>query len=173
MIQAVFIAFILLIVISAGIVLWSKNVLYSAFSLLLTFLGIAALYVLAGADFLAITQLLVYVGGILVLLIFGVMLTNKRGNKENGKNDILSSNTNRFIGFIVAISIFGLLFYAFARANFVDIQAGLFEQTDLLPSTQSIGILLMTDFVLPFEVSGILLMATLIGAAYLSSKSKV
>lgn len=173
MIPFIFIAFILLIVISASIVLWSNNVLYAAFSLLLTFFGIAALYVLVGADFLAITQLLVYVGGILVLLLFGVMLTNHKGSKENGKNDIIGTNTNRFIGLFVALGLFSLLFYSFAKANFVEIQASLFEPIETLSTTQNIGVLLMTDFVLPFEVSGVLLMATLIGAAYLSGKSKV
>ena len=173
MIPFIFIAFILLIAVSASIVLWSKNVLYAAFSLLLTFFGIAALYVLIGADFLAITQLLVYVGGILVLLIFGVMLTNQKGSKENGKNDIIGTNTNRLIGFVVAIGLFGLLFYSFARADFIKIQSYLFETTETFSTTQNIGVLLMTDFVLPFEVSGVLLMATLIGAAYLSNKSKV
>jgi len=154
-------------------VLWSNNVLYAAFSLLLTFFGIAALYVLVGADFIAITQLLVYVGGILVLLLFGVMLTNQNGNKENGKNDIIGTNTNRFIGFAVALGLFSLLFYAFAKTNFIDIQSNLFESIESFSTTQNIGVLLMTDFVLPFEVSGVLLMATLIGAAYLSSKTKV
>jgi len=173
LIPFVFIAFIVLTVISACVVLWSNNVLYAAFSLLLTFFGIAALYVLVGADFIAITQLLVYVGGILVLLLFGVMLTNQNGNKENGKNDIIGTNTNRFIGFAVALGLFSLLFYAFAKTNFIDIQSNLFESIESFSTTQNIGVLLMTDFVLPFEVSGVLLMATLIGAAYLSSKTKV
>jgi len=150
--------------------LWSKNVLYAAFSLLLTFLGIAALYVLAGADFLAITQILVYVGGILILLIFGVMLTNQAGNKQNTKNDIFTESTNRILGFLVAVAVFSGLFYTFARARFMDIQTVLFENIEPVATTKTIGIQLMTNFVLPFEASGILLMATLIGAAYLSKK---
>lgn len=171
MLQFIFIAFIILTVLSASVVLLSKNVLYAAFSLLLTFLGMAGLYVLAGADFLAITQILVYVGGILVILIFGVMLTNQKGNKENVKNDILSGNVNQIFGSGIAITIFIGLFYTFARANFTNIQSQLFDLVELSASTKTIGISLMTDFVLPFEVSGILLMATLIGAAYLSLKS--
>ena len=131
----------------------------------------AGLYVLAGADFLAITQILVYVGGILVILIFGVMLTNQKGNKENVKNDILSGNANRIFGFGIAIATFAGLFSTFARANFTIIQSHLFDMAQPAATTKTIGINLMTDFVLPFEVSGILLMATLIGAAYLSSKS--
>jgi NADH:ubiquinone oxidoreductase subunit 6 (subunit J) len=169
-IQYIFIAFVILTVLSASVVLWSKNVLYAAFSLLLTFLGIAALYVLAGADFLAITQVLVYVGGILVLLIFGVMLTNQGGNKQNIKNDIFTGSSNRILGFLIAGGVFLLLFYTFARTRFVDVQTALFENVEPTATTKTIGIGLMTNFVLPFEASGILLMATLIGAAYLSKK---
>ena len=62
---------------SASIVVFSKNILYSGFSLLFTFVGVAGLYVLLMAGFLAITQLMIYVGGILVLVLFGIMLTMK------------------------------------------------------------------------------------------------
>ena len=54
-----------------------KDTAIAAFALFLAFLGVAALYVLAGADFLGVTQIMIYVGGILVLLIFGIMLTQK------------------------------------------------------------------------------------------------
>lgn len=63
----------------AVIVVRSRNLVYSAFSLLFTFTGVAGLYILAFADFVAIVQLLVYVGGILVLFLFGMMLTRKVG----------------------------------------------------------------------------------------------
>src|SRR5437667_9672280 len=62
---------------SAAVVVLARSLIYSAFALLFTFFGVAGLYVLLGADFLAATQLLIYVGGILVLLLFGVMLTHK------------------------------------------------------------------------------------------------
>jgi len=67
----------ILTVASAIMVVMSKSLLYSAYSLLVTFLGVTALYVFLWADFLAVVQVVVYVGGILVLIIFGIMLTNK------------------------------------------------------------------------------------------------
>ena len=73
----VFYLFAFITVVSAFIVVFSKNIIYSAFSLLFAFVGVAGLYVLLYADFLAITQVMIYVGGILVLLLFGVMLTSK------------------------------------------------------------------------------------------------
>ena len=62
---------------SAFMVVQSKSLLYSAYALLFTFIGVTGLYIFLWADFLAIVQVVVYVGGILVLIIFGIMLTNK------------------------------------------------------------------------------------------------
>jgi NADH:ubiquinone oxidoreductase subunit 6 (subunit J) len=73
----VFYLFAAITVGSAAVVVLARSLIYSAFALLFTFFGVAGLYVLLGADFLAATQLLIYVGGILVLLLFGVMLTHK------------------------------------------------------------------------------------------------
>src|SRR3990172_6364818 len=74
--EIIFYFFAVVTVGSAAVVVFSRSIIYSAFSLLFTFFGVAGLYVLLNADFLAVTQLLVYVGGILVLLLFGVMLTS-------------------------------------------------------------------------------------------------
>src|SRR5204862_2634066 len=74
---AVFYVFATITVAAAAVVVLARSLIYSAFALLFTFFGVAGLYVMLGADFLAATQLLVYVGGILVLLLFGVMLTHK------------------------------------------------------------------------------------------------
>src|SRR5512135_2345235 len=75
--QIVFYFFAAMTVTSAAVVVFSRNLIHNAFALLFTFFGVAGLYVFLGADFLAATQMVIYVGGILVLLIFGVMLTQK------------------------------------------------------------------------------------------------
>ena len=75
--QIVFYSFAVLTVGSAAVVVFSKSLIRSAFALLFTFFGVAALYAFLGADFLAAAQMVIYVGGILVLLLFGVMLTHK------------------------------------------------------------------------------------------------
>ena len=69
--------FAILIIASGIVVVLSKNVMHSAFALMFTFFSVAGLYVLLNADFLAITQIMIYIGGILVLIIFGVMLTTR------------------------------------------------------------------------------------------------
>ena len=89
---------------SAAVVVLARSLIYSAFALLFTFFGVAGLYVLLGADFLAATQLLVYVGGILVLLLFGVMLTHKLYDLD------LRSEVTQFLpGLIVAGGLFVVL----------------------------------------------------------------
>src|ERR1043166_3888521 len=79
---AVFYLIALITVISAGMVAFSRNIIYSAFSLLGTFMGVAGIYVFLGADFVAAVQVLIYVGGILVLILFAVMLTHRIANIE-------------------------------------------------------------------------------------------
>ena len=75
--QIVFYFFAVLTVGSAAVVVFARSLIRSAFALLFTFFGVAALYAYAGADFLAATQMVIYVGGILVLILFGIMLTHK------------------------------------------------------------------------------------------------
>lgn len=172
MTNAAFLAFFILTLVSALGVLWSRNVLYSAFGLILTFLGVAALYVLAGADFLAVAQIMVYVGGILVLLVFGVMLTNQADSQRRaGPPTVLTEHRWRLRGVLVAGGIFALLTTVLVKADFLALEQARFEPTEaaatVVPQT---GLLLMTDYGLPFEIAGILLLVALIGAAYLAKK---
>ena len=91
-----FVAFIT--VFSAGMVVTSKSLLYSAYSLLFTFLGVTGLYIFLWADFLAVVQVVVYIGGILVLIIFGIMLTNKITSVN-----ISHTSMQKGVGAVVAI----------------------------------------------------------------------
>jgi NADH-quinone oxidoreductase subunit J len=151
----VFYVFALITIGSAFVVVFSKNVIYSAFSLLFTFFGVAALYVLLRADFLAVTQVLIYVGGILVLLLFGVMLTNKVVSVD------IKTGTIHIVPALVVVAIVaGSL-------------AGLFYSTwkgvpppasDPVSTTKSLGEMLMTGYLLPFEIASVILVVALVGA---------
>src|SRR5437016_14190558 len=99
---AVFYLIAIITVGSAVMVAFSRNIIYSAFSLLGTFGGVAGLYVFLGADFVAAVQLLIYVGGILVLILFAVMLTHRITDVEI---------TNRAAGLIPALIITGVFIY--------------------------------------------------------------
>jgi NADH-quinone oxidoreductase subunit J len=161
--------FAFLTVISAAGVLLFRNVLYAAFSLLITFLGVAALYVLAGADLLAVVQIVIYVGGVLVLLIFGIMLMQRSAGQGP-----VSGTGNRFIGLLAAGSLFGLLFTVIMSVNARSIgwigRAEAAGNTVTQTTLPDIGLNLMTTSVLPFEVAGILLLVALIGAAYIAGQ---
>lgn len=161
-----FYSFSILAIGAALFILFSRNLVYAAFALFLAFLGIAALYVLAGADFLAVTQIMVYVGGILVLLIFGIMLTHKT-NKEAisstpNKVEILLSR--EVWGFFVGAGLFIFLGYVILSAQFKMTGNVISSKSTI----QTIGVELMTSHLLPFEIAAILLLVALIGAAYLA-----
>ena len=88
-VQISFYSFGGLAVIMALIILLTKNVMYAATALLFAFLGVAAVYVLAGSPFLAVTQILLYVGGVLILVLFGVMLTKRNEKFKNIISEIV------------------------------------------------------------------------------------
>lgn len=161
-----FYCFSLLTVVAALFILFSKNLIYCAFALFLTFLGIAALYVFAGADFLAVTQIMVYVGGILILLIFGIMLTQKaeRHSVSSSPNKVVVLMKREIWGFSIGAGIFGFLCYVIYSANFVMNGATIGSKS----TVRTIGVELMTSHLLPFEMIAILLLVALIGAAYLA-----
>jgi len=143
---------------SAILVATLPNIIYSAVALLFTFGGVAGLYVFASADFLAATQILVYVGGILVLIMFAVFLSNRIST-------VKISNPVRFRlpAAAVCLGLFGVLSYTAVSTEF-SVRPDLSWQ----PTTAEIGELLMTRYLLPFEVASVLLLAALIGAALLS-----
>ncbi len=108
MFDYIFYLFAIITVLGAVVTACARNIVYAAFGLLFTFFGVAGLYVMANADFLAVTQLLVYVGGILILLIFGVMLTNRIGTV-----DIRVGGGSRWVAGILALGLFAILMAAF------------------------------------------------------------
>ena len=167
--QLLFYFFAAVVVLSALLVLFTRNVLYAAFMLIITFLGIAAIYVLAGADFIAVTQIIVYVGGILVLMIFGLMLTNKiKGTAVH------TGSHNLFWGIlagagmllILLLLIFSVDFYALDWIQHASRQPAVSSGS----TVQAIGQLLMSRYVLPFELAGLLLLMALIGAAFIAKR---
>jgi len=161
LIDVIFWFFTVVTIVSAAVVVFSRNIIYSAFSLLFTFFGVAGLYVLLGADFIAITQLLIYVGGILVLLVFGVMLTNKVVSVEL-KTGTLNGGVAMVVVSLTAGTVAGI-FYA------TEWKIG--PGTVLQPTTAGeLGTMMMTDYLLPFEVASVVLLVALIGAAMISRR---
>lgn len=159
----IFWLFGIITVVSAVIVVMSKNLIHSVFSLMLTFFGVAGIYVLLNADFLAIIQLIVYVGGILIVLIFGVMLTNNVFD-ENLK----SGFSNVVMGSVISGGLLGLLLLVFTN-NQLYSTPSVFAPV----SIKELSVLFIKDYLVLFELLGILLLAALIGAASIGRKEKV
>ena len=147
---------------SAIVVVTSKNVIYSAFSLIFTFFGISGIYVLLGADFIAVVQILVYVGGILILLLFGVMLTNKITNVE------IRTGTVKLVPAVIGVGIFAALLISVLTSQDWSKSNTAIPQT----TTFELGKLLLTEYVLVFELLGILLLIALIGAASIARRGR-
>ncbi len=158
----IFYLFAAITVCSAAFVVFTRNVIYSAFSLLFTFFGAAALYVFLSADFIAVTQVVVYVGGILVLLLFGVMFTNSIMKVQ--KSEVI----NIIPGTILLVGMIGAMLYTFYTTH------GWMPSETLLQGSivERIGFETMSRYVLPFEMVSILLLAALIGAAFLARFDK-
>lgn len=158
----IFYLFAAITVVSGIIVVNAKNIVHAAFAMLLTFFGVAGIYVLLGADFLAVVQIMVYVGGILILLLFGVMLTNKITNVE------IRSGSIQVIPAVIGLAVFSaILLWIMTTTNW---KSESFE----LPFTTSIeiGQVLLSQYVLIFELLGILLLIALIGAASIARRDK-
>lgn len=165
--QIIFYLFAGLTIVAALFILFAKNVLHAVLSLLVVFVGVAALYVFAGAEFLAVTQLVIYVGGVLVLMLFGVMLTNR----EIGANYPVSKNKNFLIGLFSGFTLLGVFMYLFIRNKSVFISVSTIQ--DKNNTLSAIGKSLMSEYVLVFELVGILLLVALIGAAFIAGRKKV
>ncbi len=161
--DAVFFVFALITVVSAFVVVFSRSIIYAAFSLLFTFFGVAGLYVLLQADFLAVTQVLIYVGGILVLLLFGVMLTNRVVNVE------LKTGTIHTVPALVLVAI---LAGTFAGLFYSTWQNAVAPSPAASSTIKPIGELLMTGYLLPFEIASVILLIALIGAATMARRTR-
>lgn len=153
-----------LTILSAVVVAFSRNIIYSAFALLGVFAGVFGLYILLSADFVAITQLIVYIGGILVLILFAVMLTTKI-EKKSGKR-LLINRVIEPVTAIIGVAIFGLLIYRGLlmgawQTRVVEVYA---------PTTAVIGNSLLQEYLLPFEVVSLLLVLVLVGAIVLARR---
>ncbi len=142
------------------IIVSTKNISHAAYALALTLVGVAGTYVFLGSELLAVVQILLYAGGVVVLLSFGIMMTNRlKGDK------LLSQDRNRIVGGIVSILVFGILSYLFTGLNLSDPVAKGEDQI------RTIGISFLTEHVVAFELIAFILLVVLVGVAMLAKIS--
>lgn len=171
--QLIFYFFSALVLISAFMVVTMHNLVRSIFLFFVTLFSLAALYVFALADFIAITQVVIYVGGVLVLMLFAFMLSNKEllNSLEPIKRTF---KLNHLAGIFICLSFLFILVSLTVQINFSGLDwiksaAPILERDNTI---HAIGIHSMTRYLLPFEVLSVFLMMALIGAAHLARKGK-
>ncbi len=157
-----------LMIVSAVRVVTTKNVVHSALWLVGVLGGSAAQFILLGSEFLGITQVLVYIGAIVVVFLFGIMLTRA----ELGKSDDLDNdNAQKIVGGIVSIGLAGLLAFVLYD-GFKDARLDLAGNTitGLGQHTSQISDSIFSTYLVPFEAASVLLLAALIGAIVLARR---
>ena len=145
---------------AGAVVVLGRNIVRSAVALIFTFCGMAALYVLLEAEFLAAVQVLIYVGGITILLLFAIMLTSR-----------IAATTTRVVNdqvvlsAVAAVGLLAGLIYASVRGI-----PALTAPPPLPETAPYLGRALLTTYALPFEAVSVLLLAAMVGAIILARK---
>ena len=135
-------------------VVTNRNILHSAFYLILSFVGVASVYVLLEAPFIAVVQVLVYIGAIAILIVFAIMLTRRLMSKE-----MVQRNTQWLWSALGATGLFLVLGWIVYSVNWPVVSTSVPDDTITL-----LGQDLLQTYVIPFEVASVLLLAALVGA---------
>ncbi len=150
----------LIMVVAAVRVVTTRNIVHAALYLVLVLAGVAAQYILLAAEFVAITQVLVYIGAIVVLFLFGIMLTRA---PMGAMHD--TDNEQRLVGAAISVILLGVMGYtlwkAFGHQQFKDLS---------VQTTQQVANSIFSNYLIPFEVVSVLLLAALIGAIVLARR---
>lgn len=139
------------------LVFLTRNLLHAVIFVILAFIGMAGLFVTLSADFLAVSQVLIYAGAISVLLVFAVMLT-PYASRDNANSLFAPAGVLVGLGFAAMIGMVAML------VAWPEFSGGELEAQNFTGTVRSIGTALMGDYVLPFELASVLLLVALIGA---------
>jgi NADH:ubiquinone oxidoreductase subunit 6 (subunit J) len=147
------------LVLGALAVVFLPRIIHAALSLVLFFIAIAGVFLLLHAEFIAAAQVIIYAGAITVLVLFAVMLTQRSQSPESNP-----FNAQHLIAVVVAVALFAALLPAMLSARGVDVPA---PNVDLIPL---LGAAMLSQWVLPFEIASVLLLAALIGAIVIAKE---
>ncbi|HEX6236055.1 MAG TPA: NADH-quinone oxidoreductase subunit J [Acidimicrobiales bacterium] len=167
--QNVFFYLIAAVMVAAAVaVVTTKNVVHAAVYLVVVFAGVAGIYLLLAAEFVAVTQVLLYIGAIMVLMLFGIMLTRARIGRE-----IDLTHDHWYVGLVTAALLVGVTGYALVEAFGDDpLPADLrVDQVDG-SNAATISDAVFSQYLVPFEVVSVLLLAALVGAIVIARKDR-
>jgi NADH-quinone oxidoreductase subunit J len=151
----------------AVLVVTTKNTVHSVLFLVMNFLFVAALYVLLGAQFLAVIQILVYAGGIVVLYLFVVMLVNLKRPPEAHQDPHRRGAFGFWLAAAVLVELVAIGVYGYAAPPTTPIAAATLPVSG---NTEQVGWLLYTSYLIPFEIASMLLLVAMIGAIVLAKR---
>jgi NADH-quinone oxidoreductase subunit J len=168
--QLVFYAFASMAVIGSLLVIVQRNPMYSVLSLIGAFFGLSGLYVVLDAPFVAVVQIIIYGGAIMVLFLFVVMLLNapREDAAEWDRLHPLYRPWPMRIGAVLALLLIAQLGWALMRTPGVGVGVG--EQAAGIADVGELGRVLFTDYMFPFEVTSILILTAMIGAVILARR---
>jgi NADH-quinone oxidoreductase subunit J len=151
-------------IVSAVMVLISKNPIHSVLWLILVFFAISGHYILLNAQFLAIVNIIVYAGAIMVLFLFVIMLMNVKNDKEPQKQHLV-----KFIGVIAGGSFLTLLIALVKQTSQLQGKTVLLKE-GTIGLIHPLGKALFSDYVVPFEISSVLFLSAMVGAVIIGKK---
>jgi NADH-quinone oxidoreductase subunit J len=155
-----FYLFAFIIIVSAILVVTLRNIFHSALMLILCLFAVAALYLLLRADFMAAVQVLLYVGAVAVLMIFAIMLTSKITSR------VIRQQNEQVPVALIVTAVFIVVALIGLGKTVWNIQ----NRSVPAESVKTLGELLMTTYVVPFEIVSVVLLAALIGAIYIAKR---
>ncbi|HHY95311.1 MAG TPA: NADH-quinone oxidoreductase subunit J [Firmicutes bacterium] len=165
------VAFVLLAVTTLGAayrVVTAPRIAHGALFLALSFVGVAGIFLLLGADFLAGTQVLVYVGAVVTLIVFAIMLSEPDDVRGRGSPAPKAGGANLWLGILAGVA--GLGFAAVMAAVYRSLPVPAQIPPSPGPTTVPLGRELFTTYAVPFEIASIVLLAALVGATYLATR---
>ena len=168
--QILFYAFAAIAVLGSLFVIGQRNPIYSVLALIGAFFGLSGLYVLLEAPFVAIVQIIIYAGAIMVLFLFVVMLLNvpREDAAEWDRTHPLYRPWPRRIGGLLAVMLVGELGWALMRTPGISDAIGV--RSPGVTDVRELGRVLFTDYMFAFEVTSILIIAAMVGAVILARK---
>lgn len=161
--EVIFILLGIMTLASAVLVVTTRNVVHAALWLVITLAGAAGSYLMLAADFVAWVQVLIYVGAVIVLILFGIMLTRAPIGREANLD-----SENRIVAAVVALAMAATLVTVVIdafRKHYIDL-----DDNAARAGVEATGVMLFQAYVLPFEVVSVLLLAALIGSIVLSKR---
>ena len=160
------------LILGLGIMVVSaRSAVHSVVFLVVNFLLVAVLYVILGAEFVAVIQVLVYAGGIVVLYLFVVMLVNLKRESEQFSDPRRLGKLGTLLAGAVLAQVIGIAVYSSARGTTQAVTGGLGSDTPFLTgNTEQLGWVLYTSYLIPFELASMLLLVAMVGAIVLAKK---